>query len=82
MNAIPYVMMLCDSAPADSDSRVGSQSASADVGDSFFTCMSWVADYDEEWMIFVQEHQLANRSIREDKVESEAPPRVWNFPHE
>jgi hypothetical protein len=44
--------------------------------------MSWVADYDEEWMTFVQEHQSAKRPIREDEIESEAPPRVWNFPHE
>jgi hypothetical protein len=82
MNAIPYAILPRDPAPADSDSNVVSRSADADVGDSFFTCMSWVADYDEEWMTFVQEHQSAKRPIREDEIESEAPPRVWNFPHE
>lgn len=82
MNANPYAKMLRDPATAAPDSSVGIQSAKADLGDSYFTCMSWVADYDEEWMIFVQEHQSSKHSPHQDEVESEAPPRVWNFPRD
>jgi hypothetical protein len=82
MNAIPYAMMLCEPSPANSGAKAGSQSVKTDVGDSFSKCMSWVVDYDVEWTNFVQEHDMQKCWSHNDEVETDAPLRVWNFPHE
>jgi len=44
--------------------------------------MSLVSDYDEEWMIFVEEHARENGWVARGEVAADSSPRVWNSPHE
>jgi hypothetical protein len=82
MNANPYSSMICDRPAVAPNTRASINSSAMEADDSFFQCMSQVADYDAEWTSFVQQHANQRDQAAELDCEFEALPRVWNIPHD
>ncbi|NQX00418.1 hypothetical protein HQ447_07140 [bacterium] len=80
MNTIPNSILLSDRLPVAPAAQSDSKTSATAAEEAFFHCMSWVADYDQEWTAFVEAHALRKRkSVKEE--DNESLPRVWNTPH-
>lgn|GEM_PF-6016765 len=83
MNAILCEIMLRAESVSPTSAAVPQNPHVLDEADrSFSRCMSLVSDYDEEWMIFVEEHARENGWVARGEVAADSSPRVWNSPHE
>lgn len=43
--------------------------------------MTWIADYDKEWMSFIEQHSVHECWASKDGSDADVLPRVWNLPH-
>lgn len=81
MNANPYTIMLSDPAPAFTGARSGLKPSAPTADDSFAECMPRVADYNDEWTAFIEQHSMQSCWASRDDSKTDVLPRVWNVPH-
>ena len=42
--------------------------------------MPWIADYDEEWTSFIEQHAMHECWASKNDSQTDVIPRVWNLP--
>jgi hypothetical protein len=81
MSVNPYSTTLGDRSVVAPNARNVSNSAVAEADEAFFRCMPRIADYDQEWTSFIEQHTIQRYQSDEAACDPEALPRVWNLPH-